>query len=293
MDFHKWCEVASPGLVQHYLVWMSDKDDPGVKVTMKKDPKSEEAAEEWENEFDGGGDATAIDPKALENLRSADAQAASSVEDVPKESAKTSEPEVSASSLLETDTGDAEAENTDFDENSVTRMDPKAMGDMAAAEDSIGKEACPNCGVMVASGYPKCPRCKHSLVVAKSSKKSAGGTSVVGRTVPWAIVFIAAVLTAIIVYLSERDPVLESSQDEASEVNGEEDLERNLDRDEGDVDEGDVDEADVDEADVGEADVDEADVDEADVGEADVEGDVGETDVEPEAEEAEGEAEIE
>jgi hypothetical protein len=186
-----------------------------------------EPGEEWENEFDGdGGDATAIDPDALKKLRSTGAMdsapdpALDGAADELAGGAPTVMEEDSASSLLEA-VDPEEDEVADFDENSVTRMDPSAMSDMAKAEGALGKKPCPSCGVMVSPGYPKCPRCKHSFVKPGGAKYKAGGTALVGRTVPWTIVFIAAVVTAIIVYLSERDPIEDDGpRDQSSDTSG-------------------------------------------------------------------------
>lgn len=165
------------------------------------------------DEFGEGGDDAKVSAEALKKLR-----AEAPAEDLDDAAAEFDEPAPTAiddgsiarlallekPQLAETD-GDSGAH--EFDDDSVTVMDPNALGSDSAEDEAIGKEACPKCGVMVLAGYPKCPRCKTSLVAEKKTREqaAAGGTSLIGRTVPWTVVIIAAILTAIIVYLSERE----------------------------------------------------------------------------------------
>jgi hypothetical protein len=106
----------------------------------------------------------------------------------------------------------------EFDEQGVTVMDASTPGKLSGIEEAApGKQVCPSCGVTVLPGYPKCPRCKATLRSNdKRHRQGAGGTSVVGRTVPWTIVGIAAIATATIVYLADRTPAGgEIAEDEA------------------------------------------------------------------------------
>lgn len=217
---------------------MGDNND-GIKVNFGKSPSPEEteaidskkteAVDEWEKEIEGGGGATTIDSEALQKLRNTGGLKAVSVEDTSLDGAAEEfdiapatvmedVEELSGAELLQAvDSGElGGGENTDFDEDSKTRMDPRVIPEAEVALD-VGKKPCPKCGVMVASGYPKCPRCKHSLVKKRRATTDAGGTSLRGRAVPWSIVFIVAVLTAIIVYLAEREPVIESDADQEAE----------------------------------------------------------------------------
>lgn len=206
---------------------MSDKDDSGVRVSMRAESSSDDAVDEWEGKSVAGGDATAIDPRALDELRKLSAKPTGGKADDFKAAADEfgegpatvteSVEEVTPDGFIKM-VSDADDLSQEFDEDSVTRMDPRAIGKVdEAADDAVGKEPCPKCGVMVAPGYPKCPRCQHRLVGSSKSKRAgAGGTTVVGRTVPWAIVFVAAVLTAIIVYLAERDVVVPGSSDDGA-----------------------------------------------------------------------------
>ena len=201
---------------------MTDADDSGVRVTMKTPSPASDAVDEWD-EKSGGGATSAIDPEALSDLRTvssvhSEAEAAdfaTAAEEFDSAPATVMEDvqRFSPSQLLEAVDKDqfGSAGKSEFDEDSVTRMDPRARPDIVEPEDSLGKEPCPKCGVMVAPGYPNCPRCKSSLVPPRTKRRArAGGTSLGGRTVPWTIVFIAAVVTVIIVYLSEREPTTPS-----------------------------------------------------------------------------------
>lgn len=193
-------------------------DDASARVPIR--PRAEEP-EEWENDFGdgGGGPATTIDPDALKKLRLEDSAPDLSdiaapivAEDVPEESTSRapSQPDFEA---LDDDPAD------EFDDGTVTVMESRSVSERASSSDGLGPvgEPCPKCGVKVAPGYPKCPRCKAVLMQSSQShKKSAGGTSVIGRTVPWTIVVIAAVLTAIIYYLAERETRFEGGEADTS-----------------------------------------------------------------------------
>jgi hypothetical protein len=67
-----------------------------------------------------------------------------------------------------------------------------------------GSAACPACGIQVKTGYVRCPKCKHAFDGSRAP--IGGGTAVVGRTVPWAIVAVMALLTIVIVVLADREP---------------------------------------------------------------------------------------
>jgi hypothetical protein len=201
-------------------------DDANVRVTIRP---SVDATEDWENDFgDGGGPATTIDPDALKKLRledsapdlsdlaapilSAEESAEESVVVIAKLTASRSASPASLEAL-----GDGAVD--EFDDRSMTVMDSRSISERDASGDGLGPvgEPCPKCGVKVAPGYPKCPRCKAVLVQSNQAhKKVAGGTSVIGRTVPWTIVVIAAVLTAFIYYLAERDPRPEGVENDTS-----------------------------------------------------------------------------
>ncbi len=178
-------------------------------------------SEEWDEFAESAGAATTIDPDALSKIRRAESQ--SDARSASTESVTSAAPAPAENKRVPTPSpfvalsADAAAE---FDDGAMTVMDSRSNDEReaSAAASALGKEPCPTCGVMLAPGYPKCPRCKAVLIAAPVVKKGAGGTSLSGRTVPWTIVLIAAVLTGIIYYLAERDPKLaDLDEDSASD----------------------------------------------------------------------------
>jgi len=201
---------------------MSNDKDKGPKVTMKP-PKAD--ADEWTQEFDGGSPATVIDPDALKKIRMDDSAPDLTDDLLVEAEGSTSKDEKGESApVAKRQTSElvaiVDSVSDEFDDDSSTVMDPNALEKMGDAGPSLGREPCPKCGVMLAPGHPRCPQCKTSLVVAGTSarRKYAGGTTVVGRTIPWTIVLLSAIATAVIVYLSEREPKIEPlPEDEASD----------------------------------------------------------------------------
>ncbi|MCP4443879.1 MAG: hypothetical protein GY811_00855 [Myxococcales bacterium] len=209
---------------------MSKDDESVVQVTMRPASAGADAVAEWETES-AGGDETTVDAASLAELpetpastptpeAAAFAEAAGEFDSVPA----TVMESVSREALLEAvDKGGFEdGATSEFDDDSVTRMDPRSVEEVLRADESQAKKVCPKCGVVVAQGYPNCPRCKSSLKATTGREHGgAGGTSVVGRTIPWAIVLIAAVLTAIIVYLAEWAPVISGGEASGAETSTE------------------------------------------------------------------------
>ncbi len=76
---------------------------------------------------------------------------------------------------------------------------------------SIGKMACPQCGVMVATGYVACPKCKAALPKKTQTQMSGhklkqGGTSAAERGISLGMIAIAAAVAAVGWYLASREP---------------------------------------------------------------------------------------
>lgn len=174
------------------------------------------ADDDFNDEFEDDGSATTIDPDALSKLREMEGVAAKHEERYegrfPARFNDESKPVLERS----------ESPADEFEDQGMTMIDPNAVPPSSGRSEAPGSKACPECGVMITPGYPKCPRCHATLSVAPP-KPSAGGTSVVGRTVPWTIVVIAAIATGIIYYLAERDPDTPGIADETSEVNSDKD----------------------------------------------------------------------
>tara|TARA_R110002096_G_scaffold436061_1_gene666628 strand:+ start:12305 stop:13249 length:945 start_codon:yes stop_codon:yes gene_type:complete len=230
---------------------MDKPEESAVRVTMRASSSEESsAAAEWDVE--SSGDATTVDPDALSKLRATGALEAVSVADAESvaeasaaeasaaEASKASEfaeaadefdsapatvmediEQLSPSELLEiVDSGGLGSKaSEEFEDDSVTRMDSRIGPALVDPETVASKEECPHCGVLVLPGYPNCPRCKKSLVAAVAREHgAAGGTSLGGRTIPWTIVFIAAVLTAVIVYLAERDEKISEANETGADA---------------------------------------------------------------------------
>ncbi len=229
---------------------MDEPDDDGVRVTMRPpaseellegseealapaDPQEPSAVDEWE--VVPSGEATVVDPEALSKLRAESADEEAKTTEVVRgtdfvaaadefgsapDTVMEDVQELSPAELLRVvDEGQVGALK-EFEDDSVTRMDPRGARGMLEAEAVGGaKEECPHCGVLVLPGYPNCPRCKRPLLMSVPREHvPKGATSLGGRTIPWAIVFVAAVLTAVIVYLAERDVDVADSDPSGAEA---------------------------------------------------------------------------
>jgi len=84
-----------------------------------------------------------------------------------------------------------------------------AASSLPGASASLASNPCPSCGIEVKAGYVRCPRCKQTLARPPGQVAGTGsGTAIVGRGVPWTIVGLCAVATAIIVHLAAQDPAV-------------------------------------------------------------------------------------
>lgn len=188
---------------------INPKDEADLRVTIRS--PADEAVDEWDDEFVESA-ATTIDPAALTKLRLQESATAAPTR--PKSSN-------AAPAKRGTSSFEKMPEVVDeFDDHDMTVMDPRSLAarDPSTESHAPAHEPCPKCGVMVAPGYPKCPRCKAVLIKGSAPREQAkGGTSVIGRTIPWTIVVMAAIVTAVIYYLAERD-LKTSTNDSANDA---------------------------------------------------------------------------
>jgi hypothetical protein len=89
-----------------------------------------------------------------------------------------------------------------------SKTDPTEPSVAGPQKRGIPKRTCPACGITVVLGYVVCPKCKAEL--PRPAKRPVGhGTAVPSRTVPLSLVAAAALATAVIWHLANReDPVV-------------------------------------------------------------------------------------